>query len=197
MSPAFLTELARARPDPGGGAVAAYGARVALALVAKVVHLELQRPNRQAPEVRDWRDLLAQVRDLTAAFARLQQEDVQAYFQLTRARAEDNPGMRLAAVDEAVACPRRLMQRAAAALGLVRRAGENCQTHLVADLLVACEFLGASLRGAHHIAGANLPLAPAAAAREALAAELAQAWQTGEAIFRDTRAALRLRQTWP
>jgi hypothetical protein len=59
MSPAFLTELARARPDPGGGAAAAYGARVGLALVAKVIHLELQRPNREAPEVLCWRALLA------------------------------------------------------------------------------------------------------------------------------------------
>ena len=36
----FLQELAQARPDPGGGAAAAFGARLGLALLEKVVQLE-------------------------------------------------------------------------------------------------------------------------------------------------------------
>jgi formiminotetrahydrofolate cyclodeaminase len=156
----------------------------------KVVQLELKRPHRREQEVHFWRDLLAQVRDLTAAFSRLQQEDVQAYFHLTGARAEGEPEALSAAVHAAVDCPRRIGQGAGQALGLLSRVGQKCRRHLVSDLLVACEVLGAALRGAHHIAGANLPLLPGGATREALAAELSQALQTGDAIFQEARAGL-------
>ena len=63
-----------------------------------------------------------------------------------------------AALEEAVACPLRIMQQAQEGLALMAQGGAGCAPHLVADLLVACELLGAAFRGAHHIARANLPL---------------------------------------
>ena len=62
-----------------------------------------------------------------------------------------------------------MMEHAAAALELLSWAGARCQRHLVADLLVAVEFLGAALRGAYYIAGANLPLLTDEAQRRTLA----------------------------
>ena len=88
----------------------------------------------------------------------MQAEDVEAYFQLTRARAQGDPDALAAALEEAVACPLRIMQQAQEGLGLLCRGGARCRPHLISDLLVACELLGAAFRGAHHIARANLPL---------------------------------------
>ena len=78
--------------------------------------------------------------------------------QLARARTQGDPDKMAAALDEAVACPLRIMQQAQEGLALMAQGGAGCAPHLVADLLVACELLGAAFRGAHHIARANLPL---------------------------------------
>jgi formiminotetrahydrofolate cyclodeaminase len=158
MDSAFLKALARPRPDPGGGAAAAHSAALGLALLEKVVRLEHQRL-RPAPRARlDWDDLLARAQAASAALRRLQAEDVQAYSRLARARAADDPEALAAALEEAVACPLRIMQQAQDGLALMSQVGASCALHLISDLLVACELLGAAFRGAHHIARANLPL---------------------------------------
>ena len=155
----FLQELARPRPDPGGGAAAAYGANLGLALLEKVVRLEgRRRPQPQGEAGLGWETALTRLRRLAETLVRLREEDVRAYFELTAARASGDPARLAAAVAEAVDCPRRIMQQSREALELLAWAGERCQKHLVSDLLVAGEFLGAALRGASHIAGANLAL---------------------------------------
>jgi formiminotetrahydrofolate cyclodeaminase len=158
MDSAFLQALAQARPDPGGGAAAAHSAALGLALLAKVVQLEHRRQGPENNPGFHWRDLLAQVRLVSATLLRLQEEDVRAYFRLTQARTSRDPGEMAAALEEAVACPLRIMQQAQEGLALMGQAVAGCALHLVADLLVACELLGAAFRGAHHIARANLPL---------------------------------------
>jgi formiminotetrahydrofolate cyclodeaminase len=158
MDSAFLKALALPRPDPGGGAAAAHSAALGLALLEKVVRLEHQRP-RPAPRAHlDWDDLLARAQAASAALLRLQAEDVQAYSRLARARAAGDPEALAAALEEAVACPLRIMQQAQDGLALMSQVGASCALHLISDLLVACELLGAAFRGAHHIARANLPL---------------------------------------
>ena len=92
MSTSFLDELAQARPDPGGGAAAAYGAALGLALLEKVVRLEAKRPQAGNPGGPPWEKTLGQVGQLAAALDRLRQEDVQAYLNLTRARAAGGGG---------------------------------------------------------------------------------------------------------
>jgi formiminotetrahydrofolate cyclodeaminase len=158
MDSAFLKALALPRPDPGGGAAAAHSAALGLALLEKVVRLEHQRP-RPAPRAHlDWDDLLARVQAASAALLRLQAEDVQAYSRFALARAAGDPEALAAALEEAVACPLRIMQQAQDGLALMSQVGTSCALHLISDLLVACELLGAAFRGAHHIARANLPL---------------------------------------
>jgi methenyltetrahydrofolate cyclohydrolase len=190
MSSDFLTELAQARPDPGGGAAAAYGARVALALLMKVVLLELARPQPREAESRGWGELLARLQEAGDALLRLQQEDVQAYFGLTRARTAGEAAGLAAAVGVAVETPRRILQQAGGVLELLAQAASGCKKHLVSDLLVACELLGGSFRGAYHIARANLPLVPEASGREALAAQLTQTLHAAEAHYEQARNAL-------
>ncbi len=191
----FLTELAQARPDPGGGAAAAYGARLGLALLEKVVQLEYER--RQKPGSlpgEKWEEALAQLHRLAVNLAKLQKEDIQAYFNLTVARTSDDPAQLTAAVREAVDCPKRIMHQAAEALELLAWVGQRCKKHLVSDLLVAGEFLGAAFKGAFHIAQANLPLIPEAKRCRALAGELCQARREGEELYQKVQAALTARE---
>ena len=191
----FLKELAQARPDPGGGAAAAYGARLGLAILEKVVLLENRR--RRQPEgeaALAWEETLTRLRRVAASFEKLQEEDVLAYFNLTAARSAGDPARLAAAVREAVDCPRRIMEQAGEALQLLAGTGEGCQKHLVSDLLVACEFLWAALKGAFHIAGANLPLVAEEASRWALAGELRQACQRGAVLYQQTRTVLGARE---
>jgi formiminotetrahydrofolate cyclodeaminase len=187
----FLQELAQARPNPGGGAAAAYGANLGLALLEKVVRLEGQRRQKPAGEAgRTWGEALAQLRRLAESLEKLQEEDVQAYFNLTSARTSGDAALLTAAVREAVACPRRIMEQAARSLELLAWAGERCKKHLISDLLVAGEFLRAALRGAHHIAGANLLLVTEEAGRQTMALELGQAYREGEDLYQRVKVGL-------
>ena len=144
-----------------------------------------------------WGDLLAQVRLAAAALLRLQAEDVEAYFQLTRARSPGDPKALAAALEEAVACPLRIMQQAQEGLALLARGGAGCALHLVSDLLVACELLGAAFRGAHHIARANLPLMPPDSRRDVWDEDLSHTLSAIEAEWQQVRAELLSRQPCP
>jgi formiminotetrahydrofolate cyclodeaminase len=196
MDSAFLQALAQARPDPGGGAAAAHSAALGLALIAKVVQLEHRRQGPETPPGFPWLDLLARVPLVAAALLRLQEEDVRAYFKLTQARTRRDPVEMAAALEEAVACPLRIMQQAQEGLALMAQAGAGCALHLVADLLVACELLGAAWRGAHHIARANLPLMPQDSRRAVWDETLSHTLEALEAEWQIVRAELSGRMAW-
>jgi len=197
MDSAFLKALAQARPDPGGGAAAAHSAALGLALLMKVVQLEHRRQGPENNPVFPWGDLLARVRLVAAALLGLQEEDVKAYFQLARARTQGDPYKMAAALEEAVACPLRIMQQAQEGLALMARGGAGCALHLVADLLVACELLGAAFRSAHHIARANLPLMPQDSRRAVWDEALSHTLNALEAEWQRVRAELTGRLACP
>jgi formiminotetrahydrofolate cyclodeaminase len=197
MDSAFLNALAQARPDPGGGAAAAHSAALGLALLAKVVQLEHRRQGPENNPGFHWGDLLTQVRLVSATLLRLQEEDVQAYFKLSQARTSRDPREMAAALEEAVACPLRIMQQAQEGLALMALGGAGCALHLVADLLVAAELLGAAFRGAHHIARANLPLMPQDSRRAVWDEALSHTLEAIEAEWQLVRGELIGRLTWP
>jgi formiminotetrahydrofolate cyclodeaminase len=184
MSSGFLEKLAQARPDPGGGAAAAYGAILGLALLEKVVQLEVKRPATQNPPPGRWRQTLLKVSQLKKTLRRLQADDVKAYLNLARVRAAGHSGPELlAAAHQALEVPRQIMAKAQEGLDLVLGAGALCKKHLLSDLLVASSFLVAALEGAYHIACANLPLIAEASRRDALAAALCQTSQQGRRLY--------------
>ncbi len=189
----FLQELAQARPDPGGGAAAAFGARLGLALLEKVVQLEGgRRREPQSAASLTWKDVLTQLGRLAETLARTQEEDVRAYANLAAARASG--GNVAAAIREALDCPKRLVLQAGQALELLAWAGGHCKLHLISDLLVACEFLGAALTGAYHIACANLRLVTPAENRQALRRAFCQTFQKGDDLYNLVKAALVARE---
>ncbi|OGR30960.1 MAG: hypothetical protein A2139_09770 [Desulfobacca sp. RBG_16_60_12] len=197
MNSAFLEALALARPDPGGGAAAAHSAALALALLEKVVRLEHQRQGPASNPGFPWDDLLARVNVVSAALLRLQEEDVKAYFSLAKALTAADPEALAPALEEAVACPLRIMQQAQDGLVLMAQVGAGCGVHLISDVLVACELLGAAFRGAHHIARANLPLMRRDFKRAVWVEELTLTVTAIEAELLQVRAELLRRQACP
>lgn len=195
MLTSFIEELAKARPDPGGGAAAAYGISLSLALVEKVVRLELQRAERSSDRIYLWENSLAQLEQLRIILSQLQERDIQAYFKLMKARTEESqgPGM-VEAVHEAVNCPLQIMKQAMAALAVVSWTGGYCRKHLVSDLLVSCEMIRAAMQGAYHIACANLDLFDDLSWREPLEQELTKTSQEGRELFRRVREKLESRE---
>ena len=174
MTDSFLDQLSQPRPDPGGGAAAAYGGMLALALLEKVVQLEAQRPANQG-ERQVWEEKLARIRQLSTDLDRLREEDVRAYAQMVQVRASGDRGRNWQeAVEYALNVPREIMARAREGLALLAWAGARCRRHLVSDLQVAREFLRAALQGAYHIARANLPLVADAGRRQELSRQLSQ-----------------------
>jgi formiminotetrahydrofolate cyclodeaminase len=197
MDSAFLKALAKGRPDPGGGAAAAHGAALGLALLEKVVQLELRRRTPAGEPGFSWGDLLARVRVVAAALLRLQTEDVQAYAQLSRARTHGGPDKLAGALEAAISCPLRIMQQAQEGLVLLAQVGAGCALHLVADLQVACELLGGAFRGAHHIARANLPLMRQDSRRAVWTEDLSHTLTALEAEWQQVQAGLLGRLTCP
>ncbi|MGA7876914.1 MAG: cyclodeaminase/cyclohydrolase family protein [Desulfoferrobacter sp.] len=182
MKESFLEQLSKPQPDPGGGAVAAYGAALGLALLEKVVRLELGR-RRSATELhRPWHSMIAEIQDLTGDFSRLLKGDIEAYKQLVVARSRGNEDLLSDAIARAIDCPMEIMLKVRQVLILTCKVVELCKQHLVADLWVAVEFLEAALRGAHHIASANVPMITNATERETFQFRLSKELDSGMQI---------------
>ena len=197
MDSPFLHALAQARPDPGGGAAAAHGAALGIALLKKVARLEQQRQELEGKANFPWDDLLRRAGQVAGALTRLQKEDVETYFCLTQARGSGDPKKLGAALEEAIGCPLRIMQQAQEGLALVSQSGARCKKHLISDLLVASELLGAALRGAHHIARANLLAMKLSARRTVWAEDLTHTLKAAESGLQQVLAELLERQTCP
>jgi formiminotetrahydrofolate cyclodeaminase len=191
----FLDLLRRPQPDPGGGSAAAHGALLGLALLEKIMRVEQGRHGADSQEERSWRNAVERVVELTGTVVELRERDVRAYHGLAGelAKRERDPEPFSAALDEAIACPFQIMQSADECLDLVAEAGRECKRFLVADVLVACECVGAGLLGAFHIALANVPLIEGEAPREEWLERLSQCRAKGEMHLNRVRMELESR----
>ncbi len=173
MAPSFLEDLAEPRPDPGGGAAAAYGVSLGLALATKIALLEAGRERRRSSDDGRREEMVAGLAALKTEASRLQDEDCRAYRKLVEASAPGHDRRQfLAAFEEAVLCPIRIARTAASGLALIAEIGSYCKRHLIPDLQVAAEFLGAAVEGSYRIAAANFTLADSPEGHESLRAEL-------------------------
>ena len=155
MHDSFLEALAAPRPIPGGGAAAAHGACVGLALLEKIVLVELKRD--QISSDYSWSDLLEGVKASSRTLLQLRDEDGRAYLRFAKAKTFGNSDEdTLEALKGAIESPIEIMEEAKIGLELVARAGKHCKGHLLSDLLVVCELLRAAIDGTHRIAQANL-----------------------------------------
>lgn len=159
MHDSFLEALARPEPVPGGGAAAAHGACVGLALLEKIVLVELRRSD--IPSESRWQNLLEEVRRSSSTLLQLRDEDGEAYVRFAQARTFGKGAEEiLDLLKQAVESPMAIMKEAKRNLDLVARAGNHCKGHLLSDLLVVCELLRAAINGTHRITQANLGFMP-------------------------------------
>jgi formiminotetrahydrofolate cyclodeaminase len=194
MDDGFLDRLAQPGPDPGGGAAAAHGGLLALAIMKKVALLEMGR-TRRADSVATWQELAGRIQTHTGHFLVLRERDSAAYLKLADARASARNDLTIAAAwEEAIACPMSIMETAEGALKAVSAMGGVCARHLIPDLQVAIEFLGASFRAASHIARSNVALILRDGGEDRFSHKLSALWARTESELRAAREQLRLRQ---
>jgi formiminotetrahydrofolate cyclodeaminase len=157
MDDSFIEALVKPKPVPGGGAAAAHGAFVGLALLEKIVTVEFQRSS--VPSEPDWKNLLQEVKEASRTILQLRAEDGKAYIRFAQAKTFGKGKKEvLETLHQAIESPTRIMEEANEALNLVARVGTHCKDHLISDLLVVCELLRAAIYGAYGIAQANVSL---------------------------------------
>jgi formiminotetrahydrofolate cyclodeaminase len=157
MHDSFIAALSNPnQPIPGGGAAAAYAGSVGLALLEKIIRLEMRRhPGGSEPSL--WGDLLSQVSALSESLHRLRDEDGKSYLFLAETRASGKTEKEIAAaLKQAIECPIKTLEEANKGLSCISVVAEQCKRHLFSDLQVVCELLGAAGRGAYYISMANL-----------------------------------------
>lgn len=159
MTDSFLSELSSPdQPIPGGGAAAAHAGIVGLALLEKIIRVEISR-HPGPPENSPWDDLLHEILALRENLYRLRGADGKSYIRLAQARKSgEGPEEIMSALRQAIDCPMGIMEQTPKALGCVAETAKYCKKHLLSDLRVVCELLEAAGRGADHIARENLNL---------------------------------------
>ena len=174
---------------PGGGAAAAHGACVGLALLEKIVKVELLR-SRDSTEA-EWKHLLRGVKKSSGTLVQLRDEDGRTYERFAQAKTLGKGEKEvLKALQQAIECPIRIMAEAGEAINFVARAGMYCEGHLLSDLLVVCELLRGAISGAQRIAQANLSLMEASPERSEYTDRLEQLFSDSRALYESVGSAL-------
>jgi formiminotetrahydrofolate cyclodeaminase len=158
MSDSFLAELAKPQPDPGGGAAAAQGALIALALLKKIFMLEYARI-QTAEHSENWEPKKKELYFLFDRMETLREEDRQIYPRMMQLKNSRSEKKLVRIIEDSITVPLRIMAGAIEGLAVISWLGALCKEILKADLRVSAELLEAAMRGAYHIGSANLPLA--------------------------------------
>jgi formiminotetrahydrofolate cyclodeaminase len=166
MNEPFFIALASPEPSPGGGAAAAYAACLGVALLKKVIHLELLRSRTSRELTSLWKDLLRQANEMEASLEKLIEEDGEVYLEFVKARTECGRTDFADALERAIECPIKIMVQSNEGLELTEEVAKRCARHLLSDLLVSGESFLAAVSGASHIAWANVCLLPGSTPHE-------------------------------
>jgi formiminotetrahydrofolate cyclodeaminase len=157
MTNDFLEAIASTKPIPGGGGASAFAACIGMALLEKIIRIELGRKELDAPRSALWSDLLRKTLQSKETLSRLKVADGESYIRWAEAKASGANATALSdLLGEAVEIPLAIMEEAIRTTGIVSKAVERCKPHLLPDALAAAELLAAAARGAAHIASANL-----------------------------------------
>jgi formiminotetrahydrofolate cyclodeaminase len=191
MPDSFLVDLAKPQPDPGGGAAAAHGALIGLALLEKVFKLEYARIQPNNPAIKIWEMKRDELHRLHNCILSLREEDRRIFPRLIKAKESEGKSEALMRIiEDSITVPLRIMKGTIEGLSLVSWVGVRCKKILKADLWVAAELLEAALLGAFHIGQANLPLVQGIPVTRDIEQELRQTLQEGMRTFNPIKEGL-------
>lgn len=184
ISDSFLNDLSKPQPDPGGGAAAAHGALIGLALIEKIVLLEWARAGEDGLASHSWGKDRALIDSLFCQMESLREKDRKIYPEMVRLRTSGTQGPAyLRVVEESIAVPLQIMKKSLEGLTFVAELKTRIQKVLKADLWVSAELLVAALRGAFHIGRSNLPLTRGLAFERPFQKELFEILEEGEGLM--------------
>jgi formiminotetrahydrofolate cyclodeaminase len=196
MTSTFRQQLAEPRPFPGGGSAAAYVGDIALALVEKVVRLEMKRCEVDTKKAAIWNGRLSRIANLATQFQFLIREDGRAYDRMSSMRSRVTPvDIVVEVVREAAMVPLQIIRGAIQGLSLISEGARECKKYLVPDLQVSCELLWAVARGAEAIAEANIMLLESEENRTELQIILTEAVESARELYEQTRVVLQASAT--
>jgi formiminotetrahydrofolate cyclodeaminase len=152
----FLNEIATLQPLPAGGAACAYTANLGMALLYKVLLLEINReelpPGRQA----NLRYAQKEIERLYLDLKKLIKEDPECYVSFSAGVRSQDPRAGKAAFLNVVTCSIQVIEKAYSGLDWVRNLARASSPRLAPNLLVAAELLAAALLGTAHVVRENI-----------------------------------------
>ncbi len=152
----FLDEIAALTPVPAGGAVAAYTANLGIALVYKVLVLEMNRKELDPGPQATLRVARKEIEQLYLDLKKTIKEDPQCYVKFSTASKSDDQAAGKAAFLDIVTCSMHVMEKAHDGMEWVRRLSKISSVKLAPHLRVAVELLAAGMAGTAHVVRENL-----------------------------------------
>ncbi len=155
---AYLSVLASAAPSPGGGSAAALSAAIGVALIEKVIVINLKKRTATAEEEK----YLQVIRSIRATLSSLITKDKEVFEKLSRFKKEDRASRAYQnALREAAKVPVEICELCCHAVEIGAKETGHTGKWLYSDLLEAAHLLEASLHSARLTAENNLGAIPA------------------------------------
>ncbi|MBI5568677.1 MAG: cyclodeaminase/cyclohydrolase family protein, partial [Desulfomonile tiedjei] len=152
----FLEKIVSSDTVPAGGAAAAYAASLGVALLFKVLLIELNRPNVEAQSHAALAVAQKEIESLHNDLKRMLEEDPQCFLRFSSTRKDPDRAASKAAFLDIITCSMRVMEKASEGLDWVGKLSKMSSRSLSPHLRVATELLAAGLSGTAHVVRANL-----------------------------------------
>jgi formiminotetrahydrofolate cyclodeaminase len=154
----FLEEIADLNPLPAGGAAAAYTANLGIALLYKVLIMEMNRKGLDPAPKATLRIAQKEIERLHYTLKKMTRDDPQCYLRFRKALKTENSEESKRAFVEVLTCSREVIERASDGLEWVRRLSKVSSLKLLPHLKVSAELLAAGIAGTAHVARDNVKL---------------------------------------
>ncbi len=154
----FLEEIADLNPLPAGGAAAAYTANLGIALLYKVLIMEMNRKGLDPAPQATLRIAQKEIERLHYALKKMTRDDPQCYLRFRGALKSGDNEQSNKAFREVLTCSLEVIERASDGLEWVRRLSKFSSLKLLPHLKISAELLAAGIAGTAHVARDNVKL---------------------------------------
>ncbi|AFM25811.1 cyclodeaminase/cyclohydrolase family protein [Desulfomonile tiedjei] len=154
----FLEEIADLNPLPAGGAAAAYTANLGIALLYKVLIMEINRKGLDPAPQATLRIAQKEIERLHYALKKMTRDDPQCYLRFREALKSGDNERSKNAFGEVLTCSLEVIEKASDGLEWVRRLSKFSSLKLLPHLRISAELLAAGIAGTAHVARDNVKL---------------------------------------